>query len=244
MFKDKDDDDLDMATRKYMGAMLTNGPVSYYTNVDISGRVSMSDLLFREMRTGDSPTLVSSVMEQLGGPVYGVASKFERGMGLMREGHTARGMEQMLPSAFGNPLKAIRFATDGANTLRGDPITGDVSAWNVGAQAFGFSPADYQRQNELSSRLKGIDKRVSQEETKLLRQYYTSGRMGDFEAQAEIKEDLRELFRRHPGLGSVNDALQRSMESHRKTTQRMVNGITVNEKLRSELLKYAADAGE
>jgi hypothetical protein len=244
MFKDKDDDDLEMATRKYMGTMYTNGPLSYYTNLDFSGRVSLSDLLVREMRTGDSPSFVSSVMEQLGGPLYGIASKFERGLGLVRDGHTARGVEQMLPSALGNPLKAIRFATEGANTLRGDPITGDVSAWNVAAQALGFSPADYQRQNELSSRMKGIDKRVSQEETKLLRQYYTVGRMRDFEAQAEIKEDLRELFRRHPGLGNVNDALQRSMESHRKTSQKMVHGITVNEKLRSELMRYAAEAGE
>jgi hypothetical protein len=227
-----------------MGTMLTNGPLSYYTNIDISGRVGLSDLLFREMRTGDSPSVIASVMEQLGGPVYGIGTKLERGIGLIREGHTARGMEQILPSAFGNPLKAIRFARDGANTLRGDPITGDVSAWNIGAQALGFSPADYQRQNEVNSRLKDIDKRVTQSESKLLRRYYTAGRMGAFEAQADIKEELRDLFQRHPDLGSMNDALQKSMESHRKTTQKMIHGITVNEKLRSELLRYAAEVGE
>jgi hypothetical protein len=242
LFKDDDDDDLEMATRKYMGTMLTNGPLSYYTNLDFSGRVSMTDLLVKEVRTGSSPSFVASILEQLGGPVYGIASKIERGVGLMREGHTARGMEQILPSAFGNPLKAIRMYSEGANTLRGDPITGDVDAWNAAAQALGFSPADYQRQNELNSRLKEIDKRVSQSETKLFRQYYTAGRMGDTEAQGEIKEKLRDLFQRHPGLGNMQEALQRSMESHKKTSKSMIHGITVNEKLRSELQRYAADA--
>jgi hypothetical protein len=242
LFKDDDDDDLEMATRKYMGTMLTNGPLSYYTNLDFSGRVSMTDLLVKEVRTGSSPSFVASILEQLGGPIYGIASRIERGVGLMNEGHTARGMEQILPSAFGNPLKAIRMYSEGANTLRGDPITGDVDAWNAAAQALGFSPADYQRQNELNSRLKEIDKRVSQSETKLFRQYYTAGRMGDTEAQGEIKEKLRDLFQRHPGLGNMQEALQRSMESHKKTSKSMIHGITVNEKLRSELQRYAADA--
>jgi hypothetical protein len=245
LFKDKDDDDLAMATRKYMGVALTNGPLSYFTNADFSGRVSMSDLIVREMRTGDSPTFGTSILQALGGPLYGIESKIERGIGLWNEGHTARGLEQILPSALGNPLKAIRFYTEGANTLRGDPITGDVSAWSAAAQALGFSPADYQRQNELSSRLKEVDKRVVKSEGKLLQQYYTAGRLGDFDGQAEIKEELRDLFRRHPGLGSLQATMDKSMASHKKTSEKMValHGITVSEKLRSELLRYAAEAG-
>jgi len=244
MFKDDDEDDLEMVTRKYMGTMLTNGPLSYVTNLDFSGRVSMSDLLFREMRTGDKPSVVASILEQLGGPVYGVASKVERGFKLMQDGNILRGIEQVMPSGIGNIFKAARFATEGANTLRGDPITGDVSIFNVSAQALGFSPSDYQRQNELNNRLKGIDKYVSEKETKLFRKYYTAGRMGDREAQTEIKDELRELFRKHPGLGSLEEALGRSMKAHEKTTSRMRSGIVVNEKLRAELERYARDAGE
>jgi hypothetical protein len=153
-------------------------------------------------------------------------------------------MEQILPLGIGNIFKAARFATEGANTLRGDPITGDVSIFNVSAQALGFSPSDYQRQNELNNRLKGIDKYVSEKETKLFRKYYTAGRMGDREAQTEIKDELRELFRKHPGLGSLEEALGRSMKAHEKTTSRMRSGIVVNEKLRAELERYARDAGE
>jgi len=245
LFKDKDDDDLAMAARKYMGVALTNGPLSYFTNADFSGRVSLSDLIVREMRTGDSPTFGTSILQALGGPLYGIESKIERGIGLWNEGHTARGLEQILPSSLGNPLKAIRFYTEGANTLRGDPITGDVSAWSAAAQAFGFSPADYQRQNELSSRLKEVDKRIIKSESTLLQQYYTAGRLGDTDKQAEIKEALRDLFRKHPGLGSLQDTMNKSMEAHKKTSQKMValHGITVSEKLRRELMQYSEDAG-
>jgi hypothetical protein len=235
LFADDDEDDFETATRKQFGEFMTYGPLSGLTNVDFSNRVSMTDLLIRDMRVGDKPSLVTSMLEALGGPVVGVASKMERGLNLMREGNVTRGMEQMLPTALGNALKSVRFATDGANTLRGDPITGEVSAWNVGAQFFGFSPADYQRQLEINNVNKGIDKYVTTTKTKLLRQYYVAGRVGDLEAQDEIKDALRELFDKHPALGSLNSAISSSMESHKRSTKQMVNGVLYSTKMRQEL---------
>jgi hypothetical protein len=235
LFADDDEDDFETATRKQFGEFMTYGPLSGLTNVDFSNRVSMTDLLIRDMRVGDKPSLVTSMLEALGGPVVGVASKMERGLNLMREGNVTRGMEQLLPTALGNALKSVRFATDGANTLRGDPITGEVSAWNVGAQFFGFSPADYQRQLEINNVNKGIDKYVTTTKTKLLRQYYVAGRVGDLEAQSEIKDALRELFDKHPALGSLNSAISSSMESHKRSTKQMVNGVLYSTKMREEL---------
>jgi len=146
----------------------------------------------------------------------------------------------VLPSAFGNIFKAARFATEGANTLRGDPIIGEVNAWNVGAEAFGFLPADYARQLEITNHLKGIDKYVSTKETKLLRQYYTARRFGDFDEQQDAREELQALFRKHPGLGNLNEVIDRSMTSHQKTTSRMISGATYNAKLESELRRRGA----
>jgi hypothetical protein len=244
LFKDDDDDDLAMATRSYFGTMLTYGPVSSLTNLDFSGRVSMTNLLFRDMRTGDTTTPVDVLLHQLGGAPLGVLMRLQQGLKLMSEGNTERGMEQVLPSAIGNVLKGTRFYAEGANTLRGDPITGEVSAWNAGAQAFGFSPADYQRTNEVNNRIKGVDKRVTTEQSSLARKYYIAKRNGDFEAQAEYREDLQELFRKHPGLGSLQSYLESSMKAHEATTKRMVNGIVVNQKLAAELEKYRREMGD
>ncbi len=241
LFKDDDEDDLEMATRRMFGPVATYGPFSYITGADISQRVSATDLLVREMRTGDRATNMTILMEQLLGPVYGIGSRMERGFTLMGDGYLARGAEQAMPVALANLLKSYRFATEGAQTLRGDPITSDIGLGAAGLQLFGFSPYDVARQNEINSRLKGFDKYVTGKQSKLARKYYTAGRMGDYEEQAEIRKELQELFAKHPGLGSVQDYLQRSMESHRRSTIKMINGITVNEKLRSELLRYAED---
>jgi len=240
LFKDDDDDDLATMVRITAGPFWTYGPVSALTNLNIAGRLSQTDLLFRDMQQGSSPSTLATLGTQLLGPVYGVASKVERGFTLMGEGHLGRGIEQVLPSAFGNLFKAYRFATEGANTLRGDPITGEVNAWNVGAEAFGFLPADYARQLEITNHLKGIDKYVSTKETKLLRQYYTARRFRDFDGQQDAREDLQALFRKHPGLGNLNEVIDRSMTSHQKTTARMISGATYNAKLESELRKRGA----
>ena len=240
LFKDDDDDDLATEVRKVAGPFWTYGPVSALTNLNIAGRLSQTDLLVRDMQQGDSPSTLATLGAQLLGPVYGVASKVERGLTMMGEGHLGRGIEQVLPSAFGNVFKAARFATEGANTLRGDPIIGEVNAWNVGAEALGFLPADYARQLEISNHLKGIDKYVSTKETKLLRKYYTATRFRDFDEQQDAREDLQALFRKHPGLGSLSEVISNSMASHQKTTSRMIHGVTFNAKLESELRKRGA----
>ena len=239
LFADDDDDDLETATRKYMGEMLTYGPLSYYTNIDFSGRVSMTDLLIRDMRIGDKPDFVTGILTALGGPIVGVASKMERGLGLMQEGHIERGVEQILPTAIGNMVKATRLYGEGANTLRGDPITGDVNAWNVGAQFFGFSPADYQRQLEINNINKGIDKYVNTQKTSLLRRYYIADRTGDMDARQEVRDELQSLFEKHPALGSLSQVIRDSMESHKRTTKKMVNGVLYSDKMMRELRENA-----
>jgi hypothetical protein len=241
LFKDDDDDDLATEVRKVAGPFWTYGPVSALTNLNFAGRLSQTDLLVRDMQQGDSPSTLATLGAQLLGPVYGVASKVERGLTMMGEGHLGRGIEQVLPSAFGNMFKAARFATEGANTLRGDPIIGEVNAWNVGAEFFGFLPADYARQLEISNHLKGIDKYVSTKETKLLRKYYTARRFADFDEQQDAREDLQALFRKHPGLGNLSEVINNSMASHQKTTSRMIHGVTFNPKLESELRRRGAE---
>jgi len=241
LFKDDDEDDLEMATRRVLETELAYGLPSYYLNLDISGRISLTDLLVREMRTGDKLSTPAAVAEQALGPLYGIWLKGDRGFDLMSEGYMMRGWETVLPTALGNPLKAYRYATEGTQTLRGDPITGEVSTWNVLNQALGFSPSDYQRENEVNSRKKGFDKYVTQTKAKLSKRYYIASRMGDTDTQEAALEDLRELYQKHPGLGSLSEYLTSSMNAHMRTTAKMEKGIVVSDKLRGEIRQYAAD---
>ena len=144
MFCDDDDEDFDTVTRKHLGEFLYKGPIEYTTNLAIAGRITLNDLIVRDTKGGSSAgTFSQQLLQALGGPVVGVADRIERGLSKMNEGHTMRAMEDLLPSAMANVFKGIRYATEGTTTLRGDPITGDVSLYNSVAQALGFAPADY-----------------------------------------------------------------------------------------------------
>lgn len=238
-FADDDEDDLETATRKYLGELPYKGLLNYVTNVEIASRTGLSDLIIRDSGKQDSQTIALTMMEMLGGPVFGVASRVERGLDMIRDGNVQRGIENILPSSLGNILKGIRYSTEGTTTLRGDPITGEVNAWNVAAQAFGFAPADYTRQLEINNRQKGIDKSVNQEETKLKRQYYTATRMGDSQGRKEARDKLLELGAKHPSLeinaGTIGDVLDRSIEAQKRVTDRMRNGVAYSPKMLKEI---------
>jgi hypothetical protein len=164
---------------------------------------------------------------------------------MIRDGNVRRGIENILPSSLGNIMKGVRYATEGTTTLRGDPITGEVNAWNVGAQIFGFAPADYTRQIEINSREKGIDKKVNQDRTKFLRQYYTASRMGDYDGREEAKQKLLELGAKHPTLGinpvTIRDTIDRSIAAQKRATKEMINGVRYSPKMLKEIKKDLAE---
>jgi hypothetical protein len=242
LFADDDEDDFETANRKFMGEFLYKGLFNYVTNVEIASRTGLSDLIIRDSGKQDSQTVALTMMEMMGGPVYGVASKVERGLNMIREGNVQRGIENILPTSLGNIMKGIRYATEGTRTLRGDPITGEVNAWNIAAQTFGFAPADYARQLEINSRLKGIDKKVNTEQSKLKRQYFVAMRLGNQEEMNDIRDNLLELGQKHPGLeitpATINDVLDRSMKAQERTTKRMVNGVAYSPKMLKEIEEH------
>jgi hypothetical protein len=237
IFKGDDDDDMDTAARKWMGELYYSGLGNAVFGVEIANRVGLSDLLFRDTTTKPSDSVMLSLMEQAGGPVLGVASRMERGLKLINEGYTQRGIEQMLPSAMGNMLKAMRFGTEGANTLRGDPITGDLGYWNTFAQFFGFAPAEYTRQLEINSSIKNIERKTMEDRTKLLRNFYIATRNGDGQERAEVLKKMLDFNKRHPTAAITPDTIDNSMAQHMKTSSEMYHGITINKSLRPELMR-------
>jgi hypothetical protein len=138
-------------------------------------------------------------------------------------------------------FKAYRFGTEGAQSLRGDPIVEDINAFSVAAQALGFAPADYVRQLEINSNLKGIEKTILQEKSKLLQKWNVATRMGDTEAAKEYKDELLELNRKHPDLGISEDTFQRSERAFKEATKRTVNGVQFSQKLYDQMMRNAAE---
>jgi len=244
LFKDDDDEDFETSTRKFLKEGLYSGAINAATGLDISSRIGLSDLIFRDQKYSESTSAVASLMEVVGGPVFGVASRMERGLKLISEGNTERGIEAMLPSAIASMFKANRYANEGTTTLRGDPITGDVGAWNVFAQSFGFAPAEYTRQLEINSVEKGVDKDAGEKKTKLLRQFYVATRFGDTPKAQDAMQELMALQKKHPGLKISADTIINSMKQHATTSATMYHGIALSKGMRNELLQNAREFDE
>ena len=132
---DDDEDDFDAVMRKYLGELAFKGPVNYFTNLGIADRVGWTDLIYRENK-GDKAdaSALSQITEAILGAPYAIVNNFYRGKELIADGHFERGVETMLPIALRNVLKGVRYATEGVNTLRGDPVMGEVNGYNAAMQ--------------------------------------------------------------------------------------------------------------
>jgi hypothetical protein len=241
LFADEDEDDMETATRKYVGEGVYKGLINYTTGLDIASRVGLNDLIFRTSPNSNSSTFEQALLETLGGPVYGVGSRLKRGYDFLAQGNLERGVENILPSSISNVLKGYRYGTEGAKTLRGDPMVENIDAFSAGAQMLGFAPAELTRQQAINARQKGVEKFILEKKTKLLQRYNISDRMGDFEAKNEAKDELKELGRKHPGLEITEDTFSSSAEAFKQATKETVHGVRYSKKLSKEMLSNAAE---
>jgi hypothetical protein len=238
---DEDEDDFDTMMRKYLGELAFKGPVNYFTNLSIADRVGWTDLIYRENKSGNADaSALSQIMEAILGAPYAVVNSMFRAKELMAEGHYERAIETMLPVALRNVLKGGRYATEGANTLRGDPVMGDINGYNAAMQVMGFAPADLLRQYEINSYEKRLDKATVGESKKLLKQYYVAQRAGDDDRADEILDKLFALSDKH-NLGVTQDTVNRSVSTRDRISSEMYHGIQVNKKIRDQFEQSIAE---
>jgi hypothetical protein len=234
---DDDEPDFNTLAADFFGEGMYSGALNAITGTDVAARIGMTNLMFRSLPNKEQDSWALYALEQLGGPVFGMASRMETGSKLINEGQVYRGLENMLPSAVTNLLKGTRYATEGALTLRGDEIQGEVTPWSATAQALGFAPAEYIQQLERNSVAKKIDRAVNTKRTSLLRKYYMAYREGDFQEMQAVEADMQELSREHPGAAITGATIRRSLRAHRKTSEqtRKYNGVTISKNMQDEI---------
>ena len=241
LFRDDDEDDAETMVRKYFGEGMYNGAANYLLGVNVASRIGLTDLLIADTGYKSQDGVLLSTLAVAGGPVYGVGTRIGDGVKMIYDGEYQRGIEKILPTGFSNAMKSIRYATEGANTMRGDPIVGEMSYANAAGQFFGFAPAEYTRQLEINANVKGIDRAVNEKKTKLLRKYYMAMRMGDTVAGDTIMEDMQKFSERHPGAAITIDTILRSMKQHARTSATMYSGITLSKGMMSALMANIAE---
>jgi hypothetical protein len=246
-FLDDDEDDAETILRKALGEFAYKGPVTSVIGTDISSRIGLSNLLYRDNPYSNDESEADILMSVIGGPAWSVGTQFTRGLKDIHRGHTERGIESMLPAAFRNMYKGLpifgRYAQDdGILTRRGDPIVDDITTGDLLAQFFGFPPTNYTRKQEENQAIKRIDRETNRQRTERLRAYYVALRMGDDVTDAF--DDLMDFNERHPEHAITADSIRKSMRQHMRTSALMHNGITLSPKRRAEIMRSLSEYSE
>ena len=237
LFGDDEPWDAEAAFREWLvehfgktgGEMIAKGPVSAMAGVDLSSRVGLSELWWRRPnRELEGRAIWQHALEQVVGPSLGIIPNALTGLELMREGHTARGMEYILPKAARDPLKAYRFHKEGAQTISGAPMVEDLTTGEVVGQAVGFTPerlSERYAENSAERRLVG---EAENKRKRILNAYALAVRMNDDEAMKKLDrriEDFNQgVAETVPSLIIQPKTLYQSLRNREKTREKMDHG--------------------
>lgn len=224
--------------QELVGDVMHKGLFNTITNLEVSNRTGLAtDLVFRDDPRGVAEHgYALSAMQQAFGPAGSYAVNAERGIKAMNEGQVMRGVESLLPSYLRNALKGARYMTEGATTLKGDPVDGDISAWNSLMQIVGFAPADLSLTYEKLGVAKAYEREILQTHTKLLNKAEMADRSGDSELMAEVNEDIAKYNPKVPQkLRITPQTRARSIKARKAAEQDMIHGVRFNKNLRSDI---------
>ncbi len=240
-----DDDepyDLQQEVLDSMGLLGLNGPLNAAFNVDIASRTGFNGMLWR-----DDPKRLAELgfvyyaIDRLAGPTAGLIQAQVRGIEKLAEGDIQRGFESILPAPLRNPLKAARYATEGALTKDGLPIVDDVNTWNTVMQVFGFAPSELAATQEQIGAKFAISDKLRSRRTALLTNLYTAMSTGDAEATQKAFEDIDKFNTANPMIGINPKSIQASFRERNRRSMEAINGIYLPRNLLATTEEYMAD---
>ena len=224
MFSDDEEDDAETKMRKILGTGPTEGLLASALNMNVGPRIEYTNMLWRDTQLPDSASVWDYGIAAFGGPTFGSINRIARGVSLIQDGHIERGIESILPTALANTMKSTRFAREGANTLRGDPVIEDFNAGALLSQFMGFAPADYARAMDFTTRQSRHERAVNKKRNKLYERAYVAYRTGDTAGYLRAMEDMIAFNEEHPNRAIKASDLRQSIKTRDRNTQMMRMG--------------------
>jgi len=227
---------LDDMFGKGAGEIMANGPINTLTGADIASRVSLSQLWFRDAdRELDGKGAYYNLLEQAAGPMGGVLKNVLVGKQLIDQGHTMRGVETMLPKALKDTLKAQRYAAEGVNNLRSDPLVPDVSLRQTLLQLAGFTPDQVAQQYDVNRDLKNYEQAILDRRAYLIDAFAMALRTEDDDARTEVLDRIRHFNQTNPEIAITTKGLRNSIGARARYSQDAENGIVLNRRLAAKV---------
>jgi len=148
------------------------GLLNYFTGMNVSGRITMNDMWFRDPQPGN--TIKETFLnwgQVLGGPVASNILATAEGFQLMSQGEWERGLEKAIPlGSIAKLLTAKRYAEEGVQTSQGVQLVpkGKVPTSELVGQAIGFTPARIAEAQDKAFAATVAEKDLAVERTKIV----------------------------------------------------------------------------
>jgi hypothetical protein len=193
MFLDEDEDDTNTIVAKTVGDGLYYGAVAKYFGTDVTDRVALTNLMIRDKGNYRPENNTEYLLESYGGPTVGIFMRLAENSGRIFDDdpkNDARAIEGLLPTAFGNLKKSLRYTAEGYETTRGDAIVGDVTVGDAIRQTMGFAPAKFRAAQDKLARDRRVTSGVKAMRTGLLDRFAFAHNNGDEAAKQEVLKDV------------------------------------------------------
>jgi hypothetical protein len=219
--------------------------LSRLTPWDLSGRVALDRLILPDVREGlEGQDYAEAMMIAAIGPVGGIFTGMAKGLQSMSDGKYGRGLEEMLPVALRNPIKAIRYAEEGAVDKSGVVIKDEVSLSGVLGQASGFAPSEVRLATEGKSAIYQHDKARMDRRKTLVAQFAQARMADDADGMAEVRKDIERFNSKNPTRRITPLNLAQSIRARQRRIDGAEQGVYLPKNRRDamEAGRFAADA--
>lgn len=212
-------------------SVIADGPVNQL-GLNVASRVSMSDLWFRESdRQLEGEDAYNDMLQSIAGPFGGLIKNMYIGAQQFNEGHTWRGIETMLPTAAKNTMKAVRYAKEGVNTLRGDPIVPDINAAQDLVQALGFQPTEVAEQQRINNALYNYSDFVKERRQSLVNAFAMATQSGDADGRADALQAIQAFNAKYPEVAIRMGNLHASLRQRARISAESEHGVRLDRRL-------------
>jgi hypothetical protein len=228
LLADDDEPDFKSAVRMTLGEAGAFGAVDFMTGMRVSERMALSGAIYRPGFASQDAAPFFQILEGLGGPVLGMVLKYSSGRQLedFQNGEYMRAAEGSFPSAIANFFRAVRFATEGATTRRGDFLD-DIGPFHIGAQALGFMPASYEQQLAMNSLGTRVNNAIAAEKSRIMQKIHRARAERDTEQLRQLEEERLRFNARNPNNKITPKSLEDSRRASERVTANTSNGLYV-----------------
>lgn len=212
------------------GEVMAKG-FSRLTPLDASGRLGLNQLIFPDIQDGlAGKKWAESLVVGSTGAVVGAGIGAADGVQKILDGRYMEGLESMLPVAIRNPLKAVRYATDGQVDKSGITVKDDFNLFELAGQAAGFRSSDLALKQEGKSAVYRRDRALSAARAKILSAMAKAVVEQDAAALRELRSVVAQWNRKHPERAIKSENIMAGVRNRQRRVAGAKDGIYLSDK--------------